>query len=244
MSKIEKKKFLGSLKYPAIMLGLMWLVLLYQELTHTDLYYLGIYPRTLKGLPGIFTTIFEHGGYKHLINNSLPFFVLSAVVFYFYKPLAWRIHFFILLFGGIWTWIIGRPSYHIGASGLIFGLFAFIMFSGFFRKNNNLIAVSFIVILEYGSMLWGMMPVEMKVSWESHLCGFLAGLAFAFYYKKQGPKMKTYELNDDDVPDGEDAYWRIDDEEEGEDKIKAEDIPKKTINFKYTIRKNGKKSQD
>ena len=92
------------------------------------------------------------------------------------------------------VWLGGRPVYHIGASGVVYGLASFIFFSGIYRKNRALLAISLLTIFLYGGMFWGLFPVKEGVSWESHLFGFITGLLIAIYYKNE----KTY-LDDDEI---------------------------------------------
>ena len=92
------------------------------------------------------------------------------------------------MFTGILVWIIGRPSYHVGASGLIYGLAGFLFVSGIIRKHLGLMAISFLVAFQYGSMIWGVLPIEDRVSWESHLSGLMTGIGLAWIYRNRGPK--------------------------------------------------------
>ncbi len=165
----------------------------------------GLYPRTFKGLRGIFFSPFIHGGLKHLSNNSIPIFILMTTLFYFYRKIAIKILIYGTLLSGILTWIIARQSYHIGASGIVYLLFSFILFSGLIRKYYRLIAVSLIVIFLYGGMIWYILPVKEEVSWEGHLSGFLIGLLFAIIYRKHGPQMPQYdwEVPSLTLPEGE-----------------------------------------
>lgn len=183
----------------------------------------GLYPRTLKGLRGILFSPFIHSGVKHLFNNSVPLFVLVFSLFYFYRKIAFKIIIYGTLLSGVFTWIIARDAYHIGASGVVYLLFSFILFSGIIRKYNRLIALSLVVIFLYGSMIWYILPIEEGISWEGHLSGFLVGLAFALIYRNHGPKpiqFKWQELDEeeDDIDfyidiDGNFVYLNQDEEE-------------------------------
>ncbi len=177
---------------PLLFLILMWGGYLLQIKFDWNLTTFGILPRTLTGLRGIIFSPFLHGGFKHLFNNSIPIAVLTASLFYFYREVAYKVLFWGALFTGILTWLIGRESYHIGASGVIYMLFSFIFFSGIIRKYYRLTALSFGVIFLYGSMIWYLFPIEDKISWEGHLSGFLVGLTQALIYKQQGPQKKAF----------------------------------------------------
>jgi membrane associated rhomboid family serine protease len=146
----------------------------------------GLYPRDIKGLRGIIFSPFIHSDTSHLFNNSVPLFVLMASLFYFYKDVAYKVLFYGIVISGFLGWIIGRESYHIGASGVIYLLFSFVFFSGVFKKHYRLTAMSLVVIFLYGSMIWLILPTEDRISWEGHLSGFLVGLFYAFFYRNKG----------------------------------------------------------
>ncbi len=158
----------------------------------------GVKPLTISGLKGILFSPLIHGDTGHLFNNSIPLFALSMALFYFYKPIAWRVLIFSWISTGILTWLIGRNSYHIGASGLIYAFASFLFFSGLIRKHPRLMAISLIVTFLYGSMIWGIFPNEVRISWEGHLSGALVGLALAIVYRKIGPRKKTYKWEEED----------------------------------------------
>lgn len=153
----------------------------------------GIYPRKLKGLIGIICSPFIHSNTTHVFNNSIPFLVLSSILFTFYRDISYKILFYGTLATGIITWVIARSSYHIGLSGAIYLLFSFIFFSGIIKKNYRLIAMSFITIFLYGSMIWYILPTKESISWEGHLSGFLVGIIFSFLFRNKGLKNDTKE---------------------------------------------------
>ncbi len=162
----------------------------------------GIYPGTLKGLRGVLFSTFIHGSVMHLYQNSFPLLVLLLSLFYFYRKIAFKVMGYGILLTGFFTWIIGRPSYHIGASGLIYLLFSFIFFSGIFRKYYRLLAISLMVIFLYGSIVWYMFPIKDEVSWEGHVSGFVVGILLAYVYKGIGPKKEYYDWEmENHVPD-------------------------------------------
>ncbi len=99
---------------------------------------------------------------------------------------------------GIWVWAIGRDAYHIGASGIIYGFVTFLFFSGVFRKDTRLLAVSMFVVFLYGGTVWGILPLRSGMSWESHLLGALAGLITAYHFRNEGPASPVYDFGDDD----------------------------------------------
>ena len=172
----------------------------------------GIYPRELKGLRGILFSPFIHGSLKHLFNNSIPLFVLSSALFYFYRNIRWRVLIYGLLLTGIATWLIGRLSLHIGASGVVYLLAAFLFFKGIFSKQFQLTALALAVVFLYGGMLWYVFPVNPEISWEGHLSGFFVGLLFAFYFKSNPVQNKKYDWERDDYNPDKDPFLKQFDE--------------------------------
>ena len=144
----------------------------------------GILPRTLSGSVGIFTAPLIHGDVYHLISNTLPITILGVGLFYFYDKIAPLVVLLIYLITGFWVWIAARDAYHIGASGIVYGLLTFLLFSGFFRRDSSTLAISFIVLFLYGgTFLSGMIPEDSGISWESHLMGAIAGIFCAVYFR-------------------------------------------------------------
>ncbi|MBF6608480.1 MAG: rhomboid family intramembrane serine protease [Flavobacterium sp.] len=144
----------------------------------------GVYPRSFEGLRGIIFSPFIHGGIEHLFNNSIPMLVLLSALRFFYRELTWKVLGYGIFFSGLITWIIGRESHHIGASGLIYVLVSFIFFKGIMTKYYRLVALSLAVIMVYGGMVWYVFPdVGEGISWEGHLGGLITGVALAVFYK-------------------------------------------------------------
>ncbi len=139
---------------PFLSVVLIWFVFWIDVRFHFNFDHLGIYPRTVSGLIGIICSPFLHGNMEHLYNNSLPLLILIAALRYFYRDYIFKILGYGVLISGLITWIIGRESYHIGASGLIYVLVSFIFFKGIMTKYYRLVALSLLVILIYGSMVW------------------------------------------------------------------------------------------
>jgi erythronate-4-phosphate dehydrogenase len=164
------------------------------------LHQLGIYPQTFKGLIGIITSPFIHKDFSHLFANTMPFLILGSALFYCYRGISFRIFALLWLFSGFLTWILGRPSFHIGASGVVYALFAFLFISGLIRRSRELIAISLLTVFLYGGMLWGFVPqfAAENVSYEAHGGGLVAGVALAFIYRNKGPQRKQYQWNEDD----------------------------------------------
>lgn len=211
----QKEQFVftpGVLAYPLALVFSIWLVFWFEIRFGFDFNNFGVYPRTLKGLRGILFSPFIHGDIKHLFHNSIPLFVLSFALFYFYRKISWQILFFGLLLSGLLTWIIGRPAYHIGASGIIYMLTGFLFFKGIFSKYYRLVALSLIVVFLYGGMLWYVTPVDPEISWEGHLSGLITGFLFAVIYKKDIAQPKKYEWEKETYKEENDPFMRHFDE--------------------------------
>ena len=187
-----------TLFIPLIAIGVLWIIesleyFLFQPYLGLSFSKLGVFPRSIKGIPGIIFSPFIHGSWDHLIANTTPLFILLAGLIYFYKTIAFRVVIFIYLLEGFWVWATARQVYHIGASGVIYGLAFFLFFSGVFRRDIRAGAVALIVALFYGSMVWGVFPLRSGMSWESHLFGAIAGILVAFHYRNKGMEpLKSY----------------------------------------------------
>ncbi len=184
----EKQHIVHSIIFPALFILLLWIIKIFEHEFNWDIHILGVYPRNIKGLIGVLTSPFVHGNFEHLFNNSTSLFVLTMAVFYFYRPIQYKVFFLVYIISGLWVWFGGRSAYHIGASGIVYGLASFIFFSGVIRSDVRLMAISLIVVFLYGSMVWGIFPIKHHISWESHMLGSLAGLILAIYYRKYGPQ--------------------------------------------------------
>ncbi len=153
---------------------------IFQHLMRGGLDRFGIAPHHLIGLRGIFFAPFLHGGWGHLIANTVPFLILGWLVMVqqtrdFFTVTAWT-----MLVAGLGTWLLGSPgSVHIGASSLIYGYFGFLLFRGYFERNIPSIALSLLVFFLYGSVIWGVLPGQPGISWQGHLFGFIGGVLAA-----------------------------------------------------------------
>lgn len=162
----------------------MWLVYTIETVTSFDFGFLGVYPREISGLIGVFVAPMIHGDAIHLASNTFPLVFLGSTLYLFYDRIASYIFMQCYIFPGILVWLFGRSSYHIGASGLIYGIAFFLISYGLFRKDFKSLFISLVIIIFYGGLIYGVLPVRSGVSWESHLMGAIVGVATASVYSK------------------------------------------------------------
>ena len=183
--RIEHLKFRYAVHIVIAFLFVLWVVKAVEIAAKTSFSSLGVLPRTIKGSLGIVTGPLIHGDVIHLLSNTLPILLLGIMLFYFYHRIAVRLFILIYLLTGIATWLVARDAYHIGASGIVYGIASFLFFSGIIRKSRQLMTISAIIIFLYGGMIYGVFPdaVEANVSWESHLMGGMVGIVLAFVFR-------------------------------------------------------------
>ena len=202
--KLEKRIFTHSLIFPAAFVFLIWVVEIIEQITGLSFVQFGVYPLHLKGLPGILFSPFIHSDFNHLISNSIPFFILSFALVYFYRRISYRIFIQMYLLAGLCVWLSGREAWHIGASGVVYALAAFHFVSGIIRNDTRLLTLSVVVVFLYGGMVWGMFPINPDVSWEGHLWGAISGVVLAFYYRKYIIRRDKFDWEDEEEDDEED----------------------------------------
>ncbi|CAH8291905.1 membrane associated rhomboid family serine protease [Mariniflexile fucanivorans] len=228
----------GVVAYPISFVLIIWLVFWFEVRFGFDFNKFGVYPQTLKGLRGVVFSPFIHGSIQHLYHNTVPLFVLSMALFYFYRPIAWKVLVFGIIVSGFLTWCIGRPSYHIGASGIIYLLVSFIFFKGVFAKHYRLIALSLLVVFLYGSLIWYALPLEEGVSWEGHLSGLITGLLFALTFRKAIAKPKKYIWEQPDYNHDDDPFLKHFDENGNFIENLNPEIEQEQPTIKYTFKEN------
>ena len=199
--KQEKHAFgsgIESLRFATIIVLLMWLFYFFDWYFAYDFTQLGIVPKSISGVKGIIFMPLIHSpiDIHHLINNSAPTFLLTTTLLYFYRSIAYKVFILGWFLTGFFLWLFAQSTTgnHIGMSGVIYFLAAFLFTSGALRKYFQLQAISLAVVFLYGSMIWGIFPLKEEVSWEGHLCGLVAGIMIAFVYKYQGPKRPKYQF--------------------------------------------------
>ena len=241
------------LGYPLLFVLIQWVVFWFESRFGINLNIYGIFPREMEGLRGVLFSPFIHSSLKHLFNNSVPLLVLTTALFYFYRAIRWKVLLLGLLITGLATWAIGRPALHIGASGVVYMLVAFLFFKGIFSKQFQLTALALAVVFLYGGMLWYVFPIDPKISWEGHLSGFFVGLLFAFLFKGNPVVNKKYEWERADyIPENDPFLQQFDEdgnfiETQKETTALPSSEPRvaqgpKRVRITYTIRKNSEKN--
>lgn len=181
-------------------IALLWLIKLAELALGLDLGHYGVYPRTLRGLAGIAVAPLIHGSLMHLVSNTLPLFILGMALLYGY-PRSARIVIPVVYLGtGLAVWLFGREAWHIGASGLTFGALFFILTLGIVRWDTRSIVLAMVAFLLYGGMIWGVVPGDPSVSFESHLAGAVLGVVLALLLKNRdpAPPPKHYSWEDEE----------------------------------------------
>jgi membrane associated rhomboid family serine protease len=181
----------------------LWLILFLDAITEVRFVSYGLRPGSIEGLLGVFTAPLLHGGAEHLFNNSIPLLVGLTACLFLYPNSSVLVIPAIWLGSGLLGWFIGRPSLHFGASGLLYGLLAFVFLSGVLRQDMRSISVSLLVAFFYGTMIWGVFPIRPNMSWELHLSGAIMGLLMAIVFRNwdQVPRKQYDWENDDTTPD-------------------------------------------
>ena len=185
MEQSKKRDIIDSFKIVGSIIALLWIVLLITTVL-PFLKKFGIMPRTAWGLLGIIFSPFLHAGFKHLITNSISLLMLGTIFLRVEQKLSLVILLQIIFLGGLGTWAIGKSgTVHIGASGVIYGILGYLLFIGIFTKSLKTILISIIIFFLYGGAVLGIFPGSPYVSWEGHLCGFLAGILSAKKYSRR-----------------------------------------------------------
>lgn len=182
---LTRRHFIESLRFPLLAVAFLWLVHIWQMVDGFDPGMYGIMSRKFWGIRGIVTGPLVHGTWKHLISNSVPLFVLTFISLYFYRKVAMQAFWLIYFLTGTSVWLFARPVSHIGASGVVYGLVAFIFWNGIFRRSLRSIILAGVVMLLYSGMFMGVLPDQEGISWESHLLGSLVGIFVAYMFKAE-----------------------------------------------------------
>jgi len=176
-SALARANFRLAVKIAFAFVGLLWVIALLGW--GLELERFGVRPREWIGLPGILAAPLLHSGFIHLIANSLPLLVLGTAMLHLYPRAALRVLPVIYLGPGIAVWLFAQDGVHVGASGLVYGLVSYIFFAGLIRRDRRAIAASLLVSFMYGTLAWGVLPIKVGVSWETHLSAALIGVTMA-----------------------------------------------------------------
>ncbi len=217
-SRRAQTSFLLAVKLSLAFVALVWLVFGLQALTGLELSRLGLRPRDGAGLAGLITTPLLHGNLAHLLSNSMPLFVGGVAILFLYPNSALRVLPMLYVGSAALAWTFARPSIHIGASGLVYGILTYVFVAGILRRDVRSVGVSLMVWFFYGSMVWGVFPLAPRMSWELHASGLFLGLVLAWLYRdwdRAPVKRYDWELEDDE--EGE-ALDQLDDNESGHDR--------------------------
>ncbi len=225
---------------PMVAILSIWFVFWVEVRFQINLNDFGIYPRTLKGLRGVLFSPFLHGSVQHLYNNTLPVAILSGALVFFYRKNALKVLLLGILLSGFLTWLIGRPSYHIGASGLIYVLASFIFFKGIFTKHFRLVALSLLVVFIYGGLLWYIFPIREEISWEGHLAGFITGLLLAVVLKTALPPVQKFAWEKEGFKEEEDDFMKHFDEDGNFIESREEPADEDALKIRYHYKRSPK----
>jgi len=191
-----RENFRLAVKLSLGFVALLWLVPLLGW--GLELERFGVRPREWSGLPGILAAPLLHGSFMHLIANSLPLAVLGTAMLQLYPNAALRVLPAVYLGPGIAVWLFARGGVHVGASGLVYGLVAYIFVAGLIRRERRAIAASLLVAFMYGTLVWGVLPIREGMSWETHLAAALLGVLLAIILRhRDNPPRKRYSWEDE-----------------------------------------------
>ena len=222
---MEKKIFIHSLIFPTAFVFTIWMVEIFEQITGISLVNFGVYPLHAKGLSGILFSPFIHSDFNHLISNSIPFFILSFMLVYYYRRISYRIFFLMYILAGFCVWVFGREAWHIGASGVVYALAAFHFISGIIRNDVRLLTLSVVVVFLYGGLIWGMFPINPEVSWEGHLWGAISGVIMAIVYRKYIIRRDKFDWEEEE--EDEDEEENTDDQAENENSVEIKNSKEK-----------------
>jgi len=202
-SRRARSSFRLALRIALVFLGILWAIYVFDAAFGLRLGRFGLRPGSVSGLIGVVTAPLLHGNFQHLLSNTIPLVVSLTATLYLYPTSSLRVIPMIWLGSGLLAWFIGRPSLHLGVSGLIYGLLAYVFASGLLRRDMRSVSVSLLLGFLYGSMIWGVLPIRPHMSWEMHLAGAMIGFLLAVLYRKWDRiPLVRYDWEDDDsVPE-------------------------------------------
>jgi membrane associated rhomboid family serine protease len=183
---------------------LLWIIHLMNWGLDADLSPFGLRPRELSGLLGIVSAPLVHSDFAHLFANSVPLATVGVAMLFLYPQSTPRVLPAVYLGPGVLVWLFGRGSVHLGASGLVYGLVSYVLLAGLLRRDRRAIAASLLVVFLYGSLAWGVLPIQPGVSWETHLSAAVIGALLALALRRLDiPPRKRYAWEDQAVEDAD-----------------------------------------
>ncbi|OFC68745.1 rhomboid family intramembrane serine protease [Alteromonas confluentis] len=202
--KLNRDALIQAIKLSTVFVALLWVIQSAGVLFHLPLRELGITPLSMAGLHGIVTAPLVHSSYEHLFHNTLPLLVLGTALIYGYPKTRMKVLLFAWLGSGIGVWLFGRPSMHLGASGVAHGLFFYLFVVAILRRDKRSVGLMMIAFFLYGGMMMSIFPRDPQISYEAHFFGALGGAIAAILFGKQDPKpvrkVYTWEVLEDDDP--------------------------------------------
>lgn len=208
-SKRSQRNFSLAMRLTAGFIAVMWAVFLFDAVAGLDLARFGLRPRDGVGLLGLATTPLLHAHVAHIASNTVPLFIGGVAILFLYPNSALKALPVMYVGSAAVAWVFARPNIHIGASGLVYAILAFVFVSGVLKRDLRSVGVSLMIWFLYGSMLWGILPVNSSSSWELHASGMIIGVILAFVFRHQDrPPVKRYDWEweeefPDEVDDGE-----------------------------------------
>lgn len=197
----DRRRFWRAVLASLAFVALLWWIKMIELWLGADFAAIAIRPRDALGLVGILTAPLLHGSVDHLLSNTLPFLILGSLAGWVYPRSALRTVLLVWIGSGVFVWLFGRPSMHLGASGVNHGLLLFLFVMGIIRRDRPAVAAAMIAFFLYGGMLMTTLPREVGVSWEAHLGGAIFGLAAALLWFRRDPapprKKYSWELEEE-----------------------------------------------
>lgn len=184
LGNLLPRDYWRSWRWPSLLVLCMLVVHMHQAFFGWDPGNYGIMSRRLWGIRGILTAPLVHGSWEHVFSNIFPMFFMLSLILFFYRKVALSAFLLIYMLTGLAVWLFARPVSHIGASGVVYGLVAFVFWNGVFRRSVRSIVLSVIVLLLYSSMFLGILPRQEGISWESHLFGGLTGILVSYWLRE------------------------------------------------------------
>jgi membrane associated rhomboid family serine protease len=209
-----RANFRVAVKLSLAFVAVLWLIQVFMAGPGIDVADFGVRPRTWAGLLGILTAPLVHGDYAHLSANSVPVGVLAIAMLYLYPRSSRTVLPAVYLGPGIAVWLFARGSSHIGASGLVYGMFAYVLVAGLLRRDRRAIATSLLVCFLYGTLVWGVLPIDPRASWETHLAAAIIGVGLALALRERDvPQRRVFSWERPAASDDEVPQWWLDEME-------------------------------